>query len=47
MDDVRFICSSDCGEEFMKKSLTSLIYVYGLLNRQVVIGAWGVLNRST
>lgn len=29
------------GEEFMKKSPTSLIYVYRLLNRQVVSGARG------
>lgn len=34
-------------EEFMKKSITSLIYVYRLLNRQVVSGARGVLNRGT
>lgn len=34
-------------EEFMKKPLTSLIYVYRLLNRQVVSGAWGALNTST
>lgn len=36
-----------CSEEFMKKSLTSLIYVYRLLNRQVVSGARGALKRST
>lgn len=36
-----------CSEEFMKKSITSLIYVYRLLNRQVVSGARGVLNRGT
>lgn len=36
-----------CSEEFMKKSLTSLIYVYRPLNRQVVSGARGALNRST
>lgn len=40
---VAFLCS----EEFMKKSLTSLIYVYRALNRQVVSGAQGALNRST
>lgn len=36
-----------CSEEFLKKSLTSLIYVYRPLNRQVVSGAQGALNRST
>lgn len=36
-----------CSEEFMKKPLTSLIYVYRPLNRQVFSGARGALNTST
>lgn len=53
LDGVWSICYSVfylfffCREEFMKKSLTSLIYVYRHLNRQVVSGARGALNRST